>query len=130
MSEPIFRSPNAEVTATKATIKGEEFAISDIKDVFSYDDGRKARRWAIFGAVGVGVISLIAAAGAKVGPGPLFIIPLLFGGVALLVYRLKSSLGTGLVVELKSGRATIINGLPRAEINQIRTTLADALKAR
>lgn len=128
MSQPVLTTPNATVTSFLATIKGQEYHIDDIQAVSSYDEGAKARRWLTFGAVGTTIVLVLTAvSGGAVLPGPLFLIPLALGGAALLIQFLWPAAGTGLVLTMKNGKATIVNGLSRTEIADLRATIEKLL---
>lgn len=114
---PIYQSKFATITTSLIEINGHSFDTADIDEVSTYDEAEKARRWAKFGFIGgASATALNLLPGVTTGPGRLFIIPMLFGGGALLLFKLKPTFGTGLVVTLKDGRASIIRGIPRAEL--------------
>jgi hypothetical protein len=114
---PIYHSKFATITTSLVEINGHAFDAADIDEVSTYDESEKARRWAKFGFIGgAAATALNLIPGVVAGPGPLFAIPMLLGGGALLLFKLKPAFGTGLVVTLKDGSASIIRGIPRAEL--------------
>jgi hypothetical protein len=96
------------------------FDSATLAEASTYDESGKAKRWAKFGIVGGAVITALnLIPGLSVRPGPLFVVPMVFGGVALLLYKLRPALGAGLVLTLKDGSASIVKGIPRRELPNV-----------
>lgn len=134
--EVTYRAANVTIAKASIIFRGRTFQIADVEEVESYDERPKALRWSKIGLALAGLsmlLAVLATKGQSAAPGGFLggigLLMLIFGGGALVIYRLNPTIGTGLILRMRDGYSEIINGLSRKEIEDTRAAIAMRLSA-
>lgn len=140
MSEDaIYTSSNVSITKLSVDILDRTFATSDIAEVSAFDERPRAVTWLIVTggvAIFIKLLGWLLPLAVPAGGGtssriwfPLFMgmgLPvaiaffgLVFSAARLLILLFNPRAGVGLVINTHSGKAEIIRGLDRTEIEQV-----------
>jgi Family of unknown function (DUF6232) len=144
---PIFESANAMVTDTDVTIRDQSFPVAKITGVSMWDERPKAKRWMLIGVASGAVALFISFMASQPTSSfsaltPLIlrvigditwavgVLILVISTVAWLLFSLKKSAGTGLVIEMADGKSEMIDGIARDEVSHLHSAIESTLACR